>query len=299
VVATAPFYLIRRFCRTYLRKLSLRVLGGEAVRDVSAPMAPQRGHVGATTRPMAAMRCVGAAVLVCALITATLYPSPPKQPHFTAGMRHHILHLSSLDFDALVGQSRERVTSVWLYKKDSKEDNAFVEVYNNVANVLGDMAMLAAVECNKQSKAFCDEKGDEKNPTLVIFPIGSAPPLPYRGEMDAKAISNHISKVVPDKTIQLHTKAAVDSFLRTDQAMRKVILFSSKRAPPTMLRALSSDGVLQGNVKFGFVSDTNAKVVQRFKVQRFPTIIMLGEEREEYTGEATFPAIKAWITSRG
>merc|ERR1719311_1816587 len=54
----------------------------------------------------------------------------------------------------------------------------------------------------------------------------------------------------------------------------KVILFSSKDKPPTILKALSSETVFKRTVKFGFVSQSDKDMVSKFKVKDFPSILL-------------------------
>lgn len=64
-----------------------------------------------------------------------------------------------------------------------------------------------------------------------------------------------------------------------------------------MWKSLSSDEAFKHTVKFGFVSEADTQIVQRFKVKQFPAILALGEEKVEYKGKSTFAAIKFWLTS--
>jgi len=65
-----------------------------------------------------------------------------------------------------------------------------------------------------------------------------------------------------------------------------------------MWKALSTDTVFKRSVKFGFVTEEDKDLVQRFKVTKFPTIIMLrgekGTQQEKYTGALNYREIAAW-----
>jgi len=153
-----------------------------------------------------------------------------------------------------------------------------------------------SVNCNKWDSDFCEKHGVKETPAVVIYPSGSAPPLLYQGKMEAKELANQIAKLIPDTTTQLRSKAAVDRFLGTDRALQKLLLFSNKKTPPTMWKSLSSDEAFKHTMKFGFVSEADTQIVQRFKVKQFPTILALGEEQVKFKGEPTFAAIKLWLT---
>merc|ERR1719240_1735725 len=114
-----------------------------------------------------------------------------------------------------------------------------------------------------------------------------------------KAIAGKISKMIPDLSTKL-TKDNVDSFLSADANKPKMIIFSNKKNPPTILKALSSDTVFKRAAKFGFVTEDEADVCKKFKVTKFPTVIMqrrAGQEvkKETYSGEMNFLALQKFI----
>merc|ERR1719343_1664976 len=103
---------------------------------------------------------------------------------------------------------------------------------------------------------------------------------------------------MPDFTTKL-TKENVDAFITTDATKPKVILFSNKKTAPTIWKALSSETVFKRTVKFGFVTEEDAELVAKFKVRKFPSVIMQrgakAEIKEEYKGEMKFLALKDWV----
>jgi hypothetical protein len=116
--------------------------------------------------------------------------------------------------------------------------------------------------------------------------------------METKAISAKLARFIPDFTVRI-TKENVDSFITTDPTKPKVILFSNKKTVPTMWKALSSETVFKRTVKFGFATEEDAEIVAKFKVKKYPTIIMQrgskAEIKESYSGEMKFLAIKDWV----
>merc|ERR1719359_692080 len=106
--------------------------------------------------------------------------------------------------------------------------------------------------------------------------------------METKAISAKLSKMIPDHSTKI-TKDNVDSWLTSDSSKPKVLIFSNKKTPPTILKALSSDTVFSRAAKFGFVTEDEAEVCQKFKVTKFPSVVMqrkAGTEtkKETYSG---------------
>merc|ERR1711972_158634 len=74
---------------------------------------------------------------------------------------------------------------------------------------------------------------------------------------------------------------------------------SAKKSVPMIWKALSSETVFKRTVKFGFASQEDTEVCAKFKVKKFPTVLMQrgakAEEKETYTGEMKFQALMEWM----
>merc|ERR1719188_819670 len=103
--------------------------------------------------------------------------------------------------------------------------------------------------------------------------------------MEAKSLIGKLSKLIIDLSVKV-TKDNIDTFVTTDPTKPKVILFSNKKSPPTIWKALSSETVFKRTVKFGFASEEDTDLVAKFKVKKFPTVLMQrgakAEIKEEY-----------------
>jgi len=114
-----------------------------------------------------------------------------------------------------------------------------------------------------------------------------------------KALSGEVSKMIPDFSTRI-TKDNVESWMSADASKPKILIFSNKKSPPTILKALSSDTVFKRTAKFGFVTEDEADVVSKFKVKKFPSVIMqrkAGNEvkKETYSGEMNFRDLQTWV----
>merc|ERR1719449_310235 len=128
----------------------------------------------------------------------------------------------------------------------------------------------------------------------MMYPVNPFPAYVFEGKMEAKAISGKLSKMIPDHSTKI-TKENVDSWLTSDASKPKVMIFSNKKTPPTILKALSSDTVFKRTAKFGFVTEDEADVCQKFKVKKFPSVVMqrkAGNEvkKDTYSGEINYAA---------
>merc|ERR1719343_645976 len=159
------------------------------------------------------------------------------------------------------------------------------------------MIKIAAMSCT-EFDSFCQKQNVEQTPSVMVYPTNPIPAFKYEGKLEAKAISAKVTRFITDMSTKL-TQENVDAFVTTDATKPKVILFSNKKTVPTIWKALSSETVFKRTVKFGFVTEEDADLVARFKVKKFPAVLMQrgakAEIKEEYKGEMKFLALKDWV----
>merc|ERR1719356_912321 len=159
------------------------------------------------------------------------------------------------------------------------------------------MVKVCAISCS-DFPVFCDKQGVKQTPSIMVYPTNPIPAFKYEGKMEAKAIAAKVTRFIADMSTKL-TKDTVDTFITTDATKPKVILFSNKKSPPTIWKALSSETVFKRTVKFGFVTEEDADLVAKFKVKKYPSVLMQrgakAEIKEEYKGEMKFLALKDWV----
>jgi len=199
----------------------------------------------------------------------------------------------------VIGKFRDSsVAGLWFYKDDNAEDKKFLDDYNKVAKEMKGMAKVTAINCNDWP-GFCTKQKVTTTPAIMMYPINPFPAFLYEGKMEAKSLVSKLSKMIPDLSTKI-TKDNVDSWLSADASKPKVLIFSNKKNPPTILKALSSDTVFSRAAKFGFVVEDEADVVKKFKVNKFPSVVMqrrVGTElkKETYSGDMNFLDLKAFV----
>jgi len=215
-------------------------------------------------------------------------------------MKHDIQQVTSSNFDSVISKFRDSsVSSLWYFHDDNAEDIKFLDEYNKVASELKGMAKVCAISCTEWP-VFCQRNKVTTTPAIQIYPPNPVPHFSYEGKMEAKAISGKLSRFFLDNSAKL-TSENIDGFLTTEPTKPKILLFSNKKSPPTIFKALSSETVFRRTVKFGFVPDSEADLVKRFKVKSFPTILKHGSAKpgssatEPYTGEMNFISIRDWV----
>merc|ERR1712060_899262 len=213
-------------------------------------------------------------------------------------MKHDVQQITMTNFDGVISKFRDSaVSSLWFFKGDNKADVSFLEEYNKVAGDLKGMAKVCAISCTDWP-VFCDKQGVEQTPTVMIYPVNPMPAFKYEGKFEAKAIAGKVTRFIADMSTKL-TKENVDAFLTTDATKPKVILFSNKKTVPTIWKALSSETVFKRTVKFGFVTEEDQDLIAKFKIKKFPAVLMQrgskAEIKEEYKGDMKFLALKDWV----
>ena len=133
------------------------------------------------------------------------------------------------------------------------------------------MARVTAVDCDKEeNKGLCAQFGIKGFPTIKIFPGGSKGlPEDYQGPRTASAIVDFAIKKVKSFVKKVDT-ASWESFLTGKSA--QVVLFSPKSDAPVMFKALSAE--FYGRLDFGFVKSSEKSLIEKLKIETFPTIIV-------------------------
>jgi len=212
-------------------------------------------------------------------------------------MRHDIQQITAQNFDGVIGKFRDStIAALWMFK-DTPEDKKFMEQYNAVAGELKGMAKVCALSCDEWP-VFCEKNNVKTTPALMMYPTNPMPAYLYEGKMETKAVSSRIVRMMPDLSTVLTAENA-DAWLTTDASKPKVMLFSNKKSPPMIFKALSSETVFKRSIKFGFVQESEADLVSKFKIKKFPAFVMQrgskGETKEQYKGEMKFHALQEWI----
>eukprot|EP00747_Dinoflagellata_sp_TGD_P027690 gnl/TRDRNA2_/TRDRNA2_132760_c0_seq3.p1 gnl/TRDRNA2_/TRDRNA2_132760_c0~~gnl/TRDRNA2_/TRDRNA2_132760_c0_seq3.p1 ORF type:complete len:457 (-),score=131.24 gnl/TRDRNA2_/TRDRNA2_132760_c0_seq3:111-1394(-) len=213
-------------------------------------------------------------------------------------MKHDIQQIIAKNFDGVIGKFRDtQVSSLWFFKEDNKADEGFLDEYNKVAGELKGMAKVTAISCTEWG-SFCEKQGVTDTPAVMLYPTNPVPAFKYEGKLEQKALAGKIARFIPDQSTKLSGEN-IDKFLSESVTKPKVILFSNKKSPPTILKALSSETVFQRTVKFGFATEEEGTVAQKFKIKKYPSFMMIrgskAEIKEAYTGEMNFLAIKDWV----
>lgn len=213
-------------------------------------------------------------------------------------MTHDIQTITAMNFDGVIGKFRDsNVNSLWFYNEENAKDVAFLDTYNKVATRLKDMVKVCAISCTEFS-VFCKKQGVTETPAVMIYPLNPMPAYIWDGKMETDPMANKLSKMIADYSVRV-TKDNMLTFLTTDPSKPKVVLFTNKKSPPTIWKALSSETVFKRSIKFGFVLEEDKEILSQFNVKKLPAVLMQrgtkAEIKDFYKGDLTFLGLKEWV----
>lgn len=215
-------------------------------------------------------------------------------------MKHDIQQVYQKNFDSVIGTSLPLTVSAVLYFKGSNRgDAAFLDVYNEVAKKTKKMLKVAAMDCDDAPK-HCDRVGVKDTPHVQIYPQTPRPHFKYDGAMEADALMKLLFKLVPSDKIT--TFKATEDFVawkKKNVTKPKMMLFSDKKKPPTMWKALSTDSVFMRTVDFGFAGSEDDAIITEAgaKKKKMPAVMMVAKGKTMWVKEKdlTFLGLHEWI----
>jgi protein disulfide-isomerase A6 len=138
------------------------------------------------------------------------------------------------------------------------------------------LANVAAVNCDDDAnKQLCGSMGVQGFPTLKIVrpKKGGGKPMvqDYQGQRTASAIVEAVVQQINNYVIKVEDKS-LDTFL-SDKETPKAILFTEKGTTSALLKSIAID--FAGVITIGQARNKEAKTVQTFGVEKFPTLLLL------------------------
>ncbi|KAK9464276.1 thioredoxin-like protein [Lipomyces arxii] len=159
--------------------------------------------------------------------------------------------------------------------------------YVKAAQNLNGIAKVAAVRCDdKANEPLCSKYQVKGYPTLKIFrPNPKTPGKPmmenYQGERKAKSIVDTVLGRIANRVKRLRAIDLDSWFQETD--LPYVLLFTNKAATPPMYKTLAIDFASTAN--FGIIKNSEKVAVEKYKVSKYPTLIVFHFDNGEWIKE--------------
>ncbi|KAL6080578.1 Protein disulfide-isomerase 2-3 [Balamuthia mandrillaris] len=213
------------------------------------------------------------------------------------GKNSGVIELTPQNFVSTVVNS-PKYTLVEFYAPWCGHCKALSPEYEKVAKNLQGMIQVAAVNCDVESnRPLAGKYGIQGFPTLKLFKSGSDTPVEdYQGPRTAAAIVSWLTAKLNEKGIQRVVSSNVEEFLEKGKdTSASVLLFTNKPKRTNLFKALANN--FAGRLQFGDVQNTEAELVTRFSVEKFPTLMVITKEGEQvpYQGELQYSDIEKFL----
>ncbi|PHH66213.1 hypothetical protein CDD81_7806 [Ophiocordyceps australis] len=176
-------------------------------------------------------------------------------------------------------------------------------IYEKLAEKLQGIAKVAAVDCDDDAnKQFCGSHGVNSFPTLKIVRPGKASgskPIieDYQGQRNVKDMADAVLNSINNHVIRV-TDEKLDGFLASKEP--KALLFTEKGTTSGLLRSIAIDFL--GVIKVGQVRNKDQAVVEKFGIDKFPTLVLIpsdGENPIVYDGELKKDEMVKFLSQAG
>jgi len=212
----------------------------------------------------------------------------PSSAFFEYGSNVHALK-SSNDFKKWVTNSSFLVMASF-YREGCGFCALLTEPWEKAATDLKHMVHFVAIDTEKDNKLaskVAQKYGIEIKgvPTIVAFTPKAKNPIPYNGERTAAAIKGFATNTMPDFVARLKPETYQAWSDYSSDTKRKVILFSEKASPASLLKAISSE--FRDSVSFGLAPKSSFSVLAKsYGVDSFPTLVALRRPADDFEDDA-------------
>merc|ERR1711871_1129887 len=192
--------------------------------------------------------------------------------------KSEVLQLSKLNFNNNIKKNRDDFVSVVLFysPSDGNSKKAGPE-YDQLATDAKGMVRFGAVDCSANSD-LCKEYEIDTYPKVKLFPTGSYKFVQdWKGEMNMDKIKKWAFKALPNFVTKVDA-GSIDQWLGSNKSKPHAILFTDKPKTASLTKALSAD--FKGRIMMGEAQSSDSVLVKRFKVKKFPSLIIKLNEKE-------------------
>ena len=210
-------------------------------------------------------------------------------------------HFQGTDLQILNVQSLSRFyrrTTPWLVlfyrSQDAEMRSGLKEAILDLNNKFYGIFTVAAVNCDVDD-GICDEYRAVNTPDIFGFNSDvSHDGIRYTGDKASSKMAGFAVSLMQD-FVSVVTPATVDEFLgKWDKV--KMLVFSAKKEVSPLMKALSKE--FRTSIEIGQVKDDTQTIMQRFKVNQLPAVIILkneGVDVVQYGGQLTLMGLSDFI----
>jgi len=210
-----------------------------------------------------------------------------------------VVKLGHKDFKQKVMEHKDQVWIVAFYNAGEQSAQMSTEL-SEAAGKLKHMVHVGAVNVDKD-KQIAEQYKITKFPSLWLFPAGARHdhPQEYSGKVTWKELTSFGMNSIPGDAVVGVRTSNLDQFLFEEiegVTLPRVILFSDKTSTPPLYRAVARN--LRKSFRFGVISYLEKELVERYDVEKFPTILVVPAGRGPstvYNGDVSFQSITEYL----
>jgi hypothetical protein len=147
------------------------------------------------------------------------------------------------------------------------------DLWRDLAEKLYGIVVVAAVNCVNEEVLCQDEFSVYDSPKIKCFPANSkVEGIDYQGEHNYNAISAFAVGQM-ENFVRVVNKENVDDFFKGNEDKLRLLLFTARKGTPPLYKALSKD--FKGKLIFGVVRQSEESLVARYKVEKYPTLMVV------------------------
>ncbi|KAF9202824.1 protein disulfide isomerase (PDI) protein [Haplosporangium sp. Z 27] len=166
-----------------------------------------------------------------------------------------------------------------------------VPQYKAAAENLHGIVKMGAIDCdNDKNKPICAQYDIKGFPTIKVFPAnrngkkGVKYPQDYNGERSAKAIVDHLVKMLPNDIKLVSSNPSSDRVVNIDEFVAnegeaRALLFTKKLTSSNMYKGLATD--MRGRMTVAEMRVPSDEVLKSFNVQSAPALVVFPKGSKE------------------
>ncbi|KAF9898289.1 protein disulfide isomerase (PDI) protein [Lobosporangium transversale] len=211
--------------------------------------------------------------------------------------KDHVVDVTAQTFQAEVMDTNQLVM-VEFYAPWCGHCKNLAPQYKAAAQNLHGIAKLAAVDCdNEKNRPVCAQYDIKGFPTIKVFKAnrfakkGVKYPQDYMGERSAKAIVDHLVKMLPDDIKLVSSNPSSEKITNIDEFAAKenearALLFTKKLTSSNMYKGLATE--MLDRMIVAEMRAPNDEVLKKYKIDSLPALVVFPKGHQEpvaYTGE--------------
>ena len=167
--------------------------------------------------------------------------------------------------------NRRKIWFVYFFKS---KDVGFQETKKKIVDIASQsygIFNFGAVNC-KDDEEICEDYSVYSTPKVIYFPDSGNDEEEYKGPIEFQSIFKYGAKLMQN-FVRVINKDNYNDFMSTHSERYHVLLFTSKKITPPLLKALSKDYL--NHLSFGEIRQTEIELIKAFNINSFPTLVII------------------------